>query len=176
MSSCCLAACGRLAENSQSGEAALTLCGRAPAAHLHPALRGWGGERGVSAREFCPLPLPSAVPRPGGAGEAPSPPFALPVLFHPPTSVHPRLPAGSAAQDSPKGPAGLSPAVLPLPLALDMHGISSLAQARSDARLELLLSAGGASPRPRCLRVTARCPFLAVPLLLLGWLPGRWQR
>lgn len=46
MSSCCLAACGRLAENSQSGEAALTLCGRAPPAHLDPALRGWGGEGG----------------------------------------------------------------------------------------------------------------------------------
>lgn len=35
MSSCCLAACGRPAENLQSGEAALTLCGRALLAHLH---------------------------------------------------------------------------------------------------------------------------------------------
>lgn len=47
MSSCCLAACGRPAENSQSGEAALTLCGRALLAHLHCAAVGDpGGDRG----------------------------------------------------------------------------------------------------------------------------------
>lgn len=126
--------------------------------HICTRCCGAGVGRGVSTLEFCPLPLPSAVPHPGGAGEAPNPPFALPVLFHPPISVHPHLPAGSAAQDSTKGPASLSPGVFPLPLSI--HSVSNLAKARSYARLVLLVSAGGDSPRLWLLHVTARCPFL----------------
>lgn len=72
MSSCCLAACGRLAENSQSGEAALTLCGRALPAHLHPVLRGWGGEGGLHSGILSSAPPLSCAP-PRGCRGSPQP-------------------------------------------------------------------------------------------------------
>lgn len=91
MSSCCLAACGRLAENSQSGEAALTLCGRAPPAHLHPALRGWGGEGGSPLGNSVLCPSPQLCPVQGVQGKPPAhpllsqccstrPPLSIPVF------------------------------------------------------------------------------------------------
>lgn len=82
MSSCCLAACGRLAENSQSGEAALTLCGRALLAHLHAAGQGGGSALGNSV--LCPFPQLS--PDQGAQGEPP----AHPVLSQC-CSTHPSL-------------------------------------------------------------------------------------
>lgn len=68
MSSCCLAACGRLAENSQSGEAALTLCGRALPPHLHRLLRGWGGEGALHLGILFSAPPLSCAPARGCRG------------------------------------------------------------------------------------------------------------
>lgn len=87
MSSCCLAACGRLAENSQSGEAALTLCGRALPAHLHPV--GWGGGCPLGNSVLCPFPQLCALQ--GVQGQPPAhallsqccstrPPLSIPIF------------------------------------------------------------------------------------------------
>jgi len=131
MSSCCLAACGRLAENSQSGEAGFnslwtgspgTSAPRVAAAACRapPLARG----RGLAGEGGCGLPavgifLSSASPCqvcPMKRRCAASPPFALPKPFHPPTSALPAAPA-PAAPSCWIGGCGMGPTTLPaLPL------------------------------------------------------------
>lgn len=145
MSSCCLAACGRLTENSQSGKAGFNSLWTgspgtsapnvaAAARRALPPARGQGFGRGRGSAVwlqqgfFCHLPFPTrCVPATRCRGKrhrTPSPPFAILKPFHPLTSVHPcssgtgrSFPLDQRLQDRTKGPASLSPVVVfPFPL------------------------------------------------------------
>lgn len=145
MSSCCLAACGRLAENSQSGEAGFnSLWTGSPgtsAPSAAAAARGAQPRRGagVLAREGVPWAgcsgdfLSSASPRQlcprhgvqREEASRPQPPLCPPEPFHPLTSVRPRgpgtgrsFPLDQRLQDRTKGPVSLSHVVFFFPFPL----------------------------------------------------------
>lgn len=170
MSSCCLAACGRLAENSQSGEAALTLCGRALPAHLHPVLWGWRGEGALHSAILSPASPHSCAPTRGCRG-SPQPTLCTPSAV-PPTHLFPssssRWIGGSGQHQRPCWSLPWCVPPFPCPGQYFQAG-----QSQRDVRLVLLVSAGLPARDPEChFQVSFACfgsPGMAPGVLAEVW-------